>query len=172
MEGNRKHDRDFPVFPPFPSSPFALPAILLYTAERLVSSNYKGSEILMDLKYLGRRSTEPIDELDTFPAPAGLGVVTMTSDELTALCPVTGQPDFYTITIDYTPGPLCIESKSLKLYLWHFREQGVFCEQLAVDIRDTVVETIQPRSCTVTLVQKARGGITITAVSSYAEEGE
>ncbi|MEZ4768841.1 MAG: preQ(1) synthase [Caldilineales bacterium] len=126
----------------------------------------------MEPKYLGKRSTQPIDELDVFPAPAGLDAVTMTSDELTALCPVTGQPDFYTVTIDYAPGPLCIESKSLKLYLWRFREQGVFCEQLAVDIRDKVVETIRPRACTVTLVQKARGGITITAVSSYAGEGK
>lgn len=126
----------------------------------------------MEPKYLGKRSTQPIDELDTFPAPAGLDAVMMTSDELTALCPVTGQPDFYTVTIEYAPGPLCIESKSLKLYLWHFREQGVFCEQLAVDIRDKVIATIQPRSCTVTLVQKARGGIMISAVSSYAEEGK
>ena len=65
----------------------------------------------MELKYLGVRSTQPIDELDTFPAPAGLGRVTMTSDELTALCPVTGQPDFYVVTIEYEPGPLCIEFK-------------------------------------------------------------
>ena len=126
----------------------------------------------MELKYLGQRATAPIDELDTFPAPAGLDGVTMTSDELTAICPVTGQPDYYTVSIQYTPGPLCIESKSLKLYLWHFRDRGVFCEQLAVDIRDQVVATIQPQACTVTLVQKARGGITITAVSSYPEEGK
>ncbi|HSN76210.1 MAG TPA: preQ(1) synthase [Anaerolineae bacterium] len=121
----------------------------------------------MELKYLGQRATAPIDELDTFPAPAGLDGVTMTSDELTAICPVTGQPDYYTISIEYVPGPLCIESKSLKLYLWHFRDRGVFCEQLAVDIRDQVVATIQPQACTVTLVQKARGGITITAVARY-----
>ena len=121
----------------------------------------------MDLKYLGVRSTEPIDELDTFPAPAGLDVVTMTSDELTAICPVTGQPDYYIVSIEYAPGPLCIESKSLKLYLWHFRDRGVFCEQLAVDIRDKVVATIQPQRCMVTLMQKARGGIVISAVSSY-----
>ncbi len=58
----------------------------------------------MELNYLGVRSIQPIDELDTFPAPAGLGRVTMTSDELTALCPVTGQPDFYVLTIEYEPG--------------------------------------------------------------------
>lgn len=125
----------------------------------------------MEPKYLGKRSTQPIEDLDTFPAPAALDTVSMISDELTALCPVTGQPDFYTVTIEYTPGPLCIESKSLKLYLWHFRDQGVFCEQLAVDIRDKVVATIQPKTCSVTLVQKARGGITITAVSSYTQAG-
>jgi 7-cyano-7-deazaguanine reductase len=119
----------------------------------------------MELKYLGIRSTQPIDELDTFPAPVGLGRVTMTSDELTALCPVTGQPDYYVVTIDYEPGLLCIESKSLKLYLWHFRDQGVFCEQLAVDIRNKIVATIHPKACTVKLVQKARGGITIEAVA-------
>jgi 7-cyano-7-deazaguanine reductase len=121
----------------------------------------------MDLKYLGVRSNAPIDELDTFPAPAGLDRVVMTSDELTALCPVTGQPDYYTVSIEYAPGPLCIESKSLKLYLWHFRDRGVFCEQLAVDIRDKVAAAIQPQRCMVTLVQKARGGIVISAVSSY-----
>ncbi len=127
----------------------------------------------MELKYLGVRSTEPIDELDVFPAPAGLDLVIMTSDELTAICPVTGQPDYYTVDIEYAPGPLCIESKSLKLYLWHFRDRGVFCEQLAVNIRDKVVATVQPQTCTVTLVQKARGGITITAVAKFeAQEGK
>lgn len=116
-------------------------------------------------KYLGRSVSEPIDELDTFPAPSGLFEVTMSSDELTSLCPVTGQPDHYTVTIEYQPGELCIESKSLKLYLWHFRDSKVFCEQLAVDIREKVLEAIRPVSCRVSLVQKARGGITIEAVS-------
>ncbi len=116
-------------------------------------------------KFLGRPVSEPIDELDTFAAPEGLTTVTMTSDELTSLCPVTGQPDHYTVTIEYQPDGLCIESKSLKLYLWHFRTSAVFCEQLAVDIRTKVVETIRPAHCKVTLVQKARGGITIEAVS-------
>jgi 7-cyano-7-deazaguanine reductase len=116
-------------------------------------------------KYLGRPVSEPIDELDTFEAPGGLSRVIMSSDELTSLCPVTGQPDHYTVTIEYQPGQLCIESKSLKLYLWHFRDSKVFCEQLAVDIRKKVIEAIGPVSCRVTLVQKARGGIVIEAVS-------
>ena len=119
----------------------------------------------MEPKYLGRRATEPIEELDTFPAPSGLDRVTMTSDEVTALCPVTGQPDYYVVKIEYVPGPLCIESKSLKLYLWHFRDKGVFGEQLAVDIRQKIVATIQPKACQVTVLQKARGGITIEAIA-------
>ena len=116
-------------------------------------------------KFLGRPVSEPIDELDTFAAPKGLTTVTMTSDELTSLCPVTGQPDHYTVTIEYQPAGLCIESKSLKLYLWHFRTSAVFCEQLAVDIRKKVVDTIRPARCKVVLLQKARGGITIEAVA-------
>lgn len=124
----------------------------------------------MNTRYLGKDIREPIDDLDTFPAPSGIQTVTMSSDELTSLCPVTGQPDYYTVQIRYQPADLCIESKSLKLYLWHFRQQSLYCEQLAVDIRDKVVGVCQPQSCTVTLVQKIRGGITIEAVSSYPEE--
>jgi 7-cyano-7-deazaguanine reductase len=89
----------------------------------------------------------------------------MTSDELVAVCPITAQPDFYTATIAYRPRALCLESKSLKLYLARFRNEGVFCEALAVQIRDDVaaVLEIEAAAVTVTLVQKARGGITITA---------
>lgn len=118
-------------------------------------------------KYLGKTVSEPVDDLDTFPAPSGIGRVTMTCDELTSLCPVTGQPDQYTVTIEYEPRERCIESKSLKLYLWHFRDSRVFCEQLAVDIRDKVIEAVAPARCRVALLQKARGGITIEAVSIY-----
>jgi len=121
----------------------------------------------MTTRYLGKPVREPIDDLDTFPAPPGIDTITMSSDEVTSLCPVTGQPDYYTVRIHYRPDRHCIESKSLKLYFWHFRQQALYCEQLAVTIRDKVVAVCQPRSCTVTLVQKARGGITIEAVSSY-----
>jgi 7-cyano-7-deazaguanine reductase len=118
-------------------------------------------------RYLGKSVNGPVDELDTFPAPEGIGTVTLSCDELTSFCPVTGQPDFYTLTIEYDPGPLCIESKSLKLYLWGFRDQALFCEQLAVDLRDKVVATVRPSRCVVTLRQKARGGIAIDAVSRH-----
>ena len=91
----------------------------------------------------------------------------MTSDELTAVCPITGQPDLYTATIEYDPKELCLESKSLKLYLMRFRDQGHFCEALAVKNRDDVADTLElaETGSAVTLVQKARGGITITARS-------
>jgi 7-cyano-7-deazaguanine reductase len=89
----------------------------------------------------------------------------MVSDELTAVCPITNQADFYTATIRFRAGERCLESKSLKLYLARFREQGAFCEQLAVQIRDEVAAALalDASDVKVTLVQKPRGGITITA---------
>ena len=91
----------------------------------------------------------------------------MMSDELTAVCPVTGQPDMYVATLEYWPGPLCIESKSLKLYLNGFRDEGHFAEALAVKIRDDAAEALQlpADKVRVTLRQKSRGGITITATT-------
>jgi 7-cyano-7-deazaguanine reductase len=91
----------------------------------------------------------------------------MTSDEVTAVCPITNQPDLYVATIEYSPGALCLESKSLKLYLSSFRNEGVFCEALAVKIRDDVSNALDLPSdkVRVTLEQKARGGITITATA-------
>ncbi|HEV8602687.1 MAG TPA: preQ(1) synthase [Gaiellaceae bacterium] len=104
--------------------------------------------------------------LETFANP-GVSHVEMQSDELTAVCPVTGQPDLYVAIIEYWPGPRCIESKSLKLYLSGYRNEGHFCEALAVKIRDDVAEALQLPSdkVRVTLKQKSRGGITITATS-------
>jgi 7-cyano-7-deazaguanine reductase len=113
---------------------------------------------------LGHAGSEHYAGLETFPNP-GVSRVEMTSDELTAVCPITGQPDLYTATIEYEPGETCLESKSLKLYLMRFRDQGHFCEALAVRIRDDVGAALElaPGRVRVTLVQKARGGITITA---------
>jgi len=115
---------------------------------------------------LGHAGSDAYAGLETFANP-GVEVVSMTSDELTAVCPITGQPDFYTATIEYRPRERCLESKSLKLYLGRFREQGAFCEALAVQIRDEVAHVLgleQP-DVHVTLVQKPRGGISITATA-------
>jgi 7-cyano-7-deazaguanine reductase len=115
---------------------------------------------------LGHAGSEHYAGLETFPNP-GVSHVEMTSDELTALCPITGQPDLYVATIEYWPKDLCIESKSLKLYLSSFRNEGAFCEALAVRIRDDVAAAVElpTDKVRITLEQKARGGITITATS-------
>lgn len=115
---------------------------------------------------LGHPGSEQYIGLETFPNP-GVSHVEMTSDELTAVCPVTGQPDLYLATIEFWPQALCIESKSLKLYLSGFRNEGHFCEALAVKIREDIAEAVDlpPDKVRVVLKQKARGGITITATS-------
>jgi 7-cyano-7-deazaguanine reductase len=115
---------------------------------------------------LGHAGSEHYAGLETFGSP-GVSQVVMTSDELVAVCPITAQPDFYTAEIDYRPERLCIESKSLKLYLASFRNEGVFCEALAVRIRDDVAAALElpPERVRVKLAQKARGGITIQATA-------
>ncbi len=97
--------------------------------------------------------------------PANCTRVRFTSDELTSLCPLTGQPDFNSIEIDYTPNSRCIESKSLKLYLWSFREKGAFCEQLAADIAAEVYRAAEPQRVRVTITQHTRGGIVTEATA-------
>jgi 7-cyano-7-deazaguanine reductase len=121
---------------------------------------------LPEFTALGHAGSEHYAGLETFPNP-GVELVEMTSDELTAMCPVTGQPDMYVASIEYAPDELCLESKSLKLYLARFRNEGAFCEALAVRIRDDVAEALwlDQARVTVTLEQKARGGITITAIA-------
>jgi len=115
---------------------------------------------------LGHPGFEHYAGLETFANP-GVSRVEMTSDELTAVCPVTRQPDLYVATIEYRPQALCIESKSLKMYMSGFRNEEHFCEALAVKIRDDVAAVLELPSdrVQVTLKQKSRGGITIAATS-------
>ncbi len=119
-----------------------------------------------DFVALGHAGSEHYAGLETFPNP-GVSRVELTSDELAAICPITGQPDLYVATIEYAPAALCLESKSLKLYLAGFRNEGRFCEALAVTIRDDLAAALDLRadSVQVTLRQKSRGGITITAAT-------
>ena len=104
-----------------------------------------------------------------FDAP-NVQVVTFTSSEFTSVCPITGQPDFGTVSIEYQPGAKCLESKSVKFYLWAYRNEGAFCESLAARIADDVVSAIQPRHVKVTVVQTPRGGIGLTAVAERSSE--
>jgi 7-cyano-7-deazaguanine reductase len=115
---------------------------------------------------LGHAGSEHYVGLEPFPNP-GVAEVEMTSDELTAVCPITGQPDFYVARIAYRPKTLCLESKSLKIYLSRFRNEGAFGEALAVQIKNDVASALEldAAAVTVTLTQKARGGITITATA-------
>jgi 7-cyano-7-deazaguanine reductase len=107
-----------------------------------------------------------VGALETFPNP-GVREVELTGDELTSICPLTHQPDLYTLTICYRPAATCLETRSLKLYLGGFRNEQHFCEALAVRIRDDVAAAlaVDPDAVDVTLTQKARGGITVTARS-------
>jgi len=124
----------------------------------------EGSTRETDFVALGQPGSEAFAGIETFPNP-GVSHVEMTSDELTALGPVNAQPDLYVAKLEYWPGPLCIESKSLKLYLNGFRNEEQFGETLAVRIRDDAAQALQlPRDkVRVTLRQKSRGGIVITA---------
>jgi 7-cyano-7-deazaguanine reductase len=118
-----------------------------------------------ELTILGRAVSGPIGFLETFPAPAGCTRVRFSTDEVTSMCPVTGQPDFSSVEIDYEPNLRCIESKSLKLYLWGFRDRPVFCERLAVDIATAVSRAAEPITVKVVVTQHMRGGIVTEATA-------
>ena len=120
-----------------------------------------------DLTLLGRAHNGPVDHVETFPAPEGCTKVVFTTDEVTSLCPVTHQPDISSVRIEYVPAQRCIESKSLKLFLWGFRDRHVFAEALAVEIADEVWETVRPESVHVTVTQHVRGGIVTETHSSH-----
>jgi 7-cyano-7-deazaguanine reductase len=93
--------------------------------------------------------------------------ITFTCPEFTSICPVTGQPDFGTITISYVPGDACIESKSLKLYLGAYRTQGAFAEQIVNQILDDCVACCAPALMVVNGKFSARGGITIEVEAEH-----
>ena len=103
---------------------------------------------------------EPRTILDTFenPRPGRDYQVKFVFPEFTSMCPVTGQPDFATITIDYVPGKLCVEMKSLKLYFLAYRNKGIFYEAVVNTILDDLVATLDPRDITVTGDFAVRGG--------------
>jgi 7-cyano-7-deazaguanine reductase len=122
-----------------------------------------------EFKALGHKVSEPSRRLEVFPTPAHVRKVVLESDEVTSLCPVTGQPDWETVRIEFEPGPYCIESKSLKLYLWSFREEGAFCEALAARIAQDIYDLAKPKWVKVTIEQRPRGGITITSEASLPD---
>jgi 7-cyano-7-deazaguanine reductase len=123
---------------------------------------------VMELSVLGSTVRHAIDHVEVFPAPADVTSVRFTTDELASLCPVTEQPDLSHLVIEYTPAQWCVESKSLKLYLWGFRDRAVFAEALAAEIAREVMTTAAPSRVRVTLTQRPRGGIEVQAVAELA----
>jgi 7-cyano-7-deazaguanine reductase len=119
----------------------------------------------LDLTMLGRQVTEPADHVECFPAPKGLTLARATTDELSSICPLARQPDISRVVIEYEPDQYCIESKSLKMYFWGFRDREVFAEALAVEIADEIMTTVKPKKVRVHLTQHPRGGIVIEAIA-------
>jgi 7-cyano-7-deazaguanine reductase len=113
-----------------------------------------------------------VDQLETFTNqyPEREYTIEIVCPEFTSLCPKTGQPDFGTITFAYTPAELCIELKSLKLYLQRFRNEGVFYEHIVNRLLDDFVSACKPLRCRVTGAFTPRGGITTTVTCTYERE--
>jgi 7-cyano-7-deazaguanine reductase len=113
------------------------------------------------------------DQLETFPnpRPGRDYAIEIVCPEFTSMCPKTGQPDFGTITFTYTPDKLCVELKSLKLYLQSFRNQGIFYEAVVNRLLDDLVKTLAPLRMTVVGAFTPRGGITTTVTCTHAASG-
>ena len=113
------------------------------------------------------------DILDTFPNPKIKRDFTINIEipEFSCLCPKTGQPDFAVLEIDYIPDELCIELKSLKLYIWSYRDQGAFHEAVTNKILDDLVAKISPRFMSIEAKFNVRGGICTNVTAEYIKEG-
>jgi 7-cyano-7-deazaguanine reductase len=109
------------------------------------------------------------EQLETFPnpSPGRDYTIEIVCPEFTSLCPKTGQPDFGTITFTYTPAAVCVELKSLKLYLQRYRNQGAFYEAVVNRLLDDFVRAAQPRRCRVVGAFTPRGGITTTVTAVH-----
>jgi len=120
--------------------------------------------------YNAPMATQPCKELQTVPNPASRDYeVRIECPEFTCLCPITGQPDFATIRIRYVPDARLIELKSLKLYLWSYRDEGAFHEAVTNKILDDLVSALQPRRMTVEGDFAVRGGLHTVVVASYPD---
>lgn len=118
---------------------------------------------LKDLTILGRPA-KPSKQLEAFPnrTPDRFYLVRLETDEFTCICPATRQPDFAEIIVEYVPDKKIVESKSFKLYLWSYRNEGAFHEHVVNQILDDLVKTLRPHYCKVTGIFNVRGGIGIT----------
>ena len=118
-------------------------------------------------------ATKPTKKLDTFPnpQPARDFRIHMQIPEFTCLCPLTGQPDFATFVLDYIPDKTCVELKSLKLYMWSYRNEGAFHEAVTNKILDDLVAATRPRFMRLTAKWYVRGGIFTNVVVEHRKRG-
>jgi len=117
--------------------------------------------------------SRPSQRLKTFanPSPRRDYRICMEIPEFTCLCPLTGQPDFAVLSLEYVPDRLCVELKALKLYIWSFRDQGAFHEAVTNRILDELVKATQPRFMRLTAKFNVRGGITTSVVAEHRKRG-
>lgn len=118
-------------------------------------------------------STAPSGDLETFPnpEPGRDYTIRMRMPEFTCLCPRTGQPDFATLDLEYVPDARCVELKSLKLYIWSFRDRGAFHEAVTNEIANRLVALLEPRFLRLTAQFNVRGGIGTTVVAEHRRPG-
>ena len=116
-------------------------------------------------------STQPNKKLEVFPNPkqARDYTIRIETPEFTCLCPKTGQPDFATLYLEYVPDIQCIELKSLKLYIWSFREEGAFHEDVTNSILNDLVDTCEPRFMRLRAEFNVRGGVYTDVVVEYRQ---
>lgn len=117
--------------------------------------------------------TQPSRTLETFlnPAPARDYTIRMSIPEFSCLCPKTGQPDFANLKLEYVPNERCVELKSLKLYIWSFRDRGAFHEAVTNEILQDLVAATAPRFLRLTAEFNVRGGIYTTIVAEHCQPG-
>lgn len=118
-------------------------------------------------------STQPSKELETFdnPQPERDYTIRIRLPEFTCLCPKTGQPDFAELLLEYVPDQQCVELKALKLYIWSFRDEGAFHEDVTNQILDDLVKATAPRFMRLTAEFNVRGGVYTTVVAEHRKQG-
>ena len=114
-------------------------------------------------------TTQPSANLASFdnPRPGRDYTIRIDIPEFTCLCPLTGQPDFAKLKLEYVPAQLCVELKSLKLYMWSFRERGAFHEAITHEILDHLAATVKPNFMRLTADFNVRGGIYTTVIAEH-----
>jgi 7-cyano-7-deazaguanine reductase len=112
--------------------------------------------------------SQPTSQLETFPNPKPQNdyTIRMTLPEFTCLCPKTGQPDFATLELEYVPDQQCVELKSLKLYIWSFRDRGAFHEAVTNEIADALAAVMAPRYMKLSARFNVRGGVYTTVIAT------